>query len=338
MLINDHKKDNLTTQIFFRNIDNYFIIKQVQPTQANIINMKSINYILAGILLALILMASCKKKTTEYQPLELSPVQYANTGDVNIAYRTIGSGYPLLLTMGYSGTMDMWPLALLQSLAKTYQVIIYDNRGMGLSTIINDTTFTIKLFARDASRLLQALKIQKAHAMGWSMGTYVTQEFALDYPALVNKVVLFASDCGDTLAIPPLPWADSILKKQDVSFKEYLTVLFPPEWLVRPDALKYFPTITEPQIETSKQRQYTAMQLWFAQGGGTSGRLKSFGKRTLLLSGMEDVLTPPPNGLIMAVLIPGASLVQIEGGGHGAIYQFPYDFSNYVLTFLTNQN
>jgi pimeloyl-ACP methyl ester carboxylesterase len=40
----------------------------------------------------------------------------------------------------------------------------------------------------------------------------------------------------------------------------------------------------------------------------------------------------------MAELIPGAWFVQINGGGHGLMYQYPEQFSSIVQTFLQNTN
>jgi pimeloyl-ACP methyl ester carboxylesterase len=43
---------------------------------------------------------------------------------------------------------------------------------------------------------------------------------------------------------------------------------------------------------------------------------------------------PPANSLIIAAKIPGSWLVQIRGGGHGLMYQYPEQFSNILNTFL----
>jgi len=53
---------------------------------------------------------------------------------VTIAKRIFGEGDALLLIMGYSGTMDLWPPEVLRELASHYKVIIFDNRGMGETT------------------------------------------------------------------------------------------------------------------------------------------------------------------------------------------------------------
>jgi len=298
------------------------------PTMKNLTNYLFIIFIL--------ILASCSKKASDVVSApQLSEVKYVTTGDVKMAYRTIGEGYPLLLCMGYTGVMDMWAPVLLQKLAETYKVIIFENRGMGYSTIINDTAvFSIKLFAKDAANLMNALNIQKAHVMGWSMGTYIAQELALGYPDKADKVILYAADCGDSVTIQPDSALMASLTDPNTSPATKLLVLFPPEWLTRSDALAYFPMdVKEADLNICK-RQDVACQNWFKEGGGTSNRLSGFGKKTLLITGDQDIATPWKNTMIMQPLITNCKILIVPGCGHGLMYQYPYDLAGHVLTFL----
>lgn len=67
---------------------------------------------------------------------------------------------------------------------------------------------------------------------------------------------------------------------------------------------------------------------------GTCDRLSSITKPTLIITGTDDVTSPSANSLVLAEKIPGAWLVQIKGGGHGVMYQYPNKFSRVLLTFL----
>ncbi|MEI6885860.1 MAG: alpha/beta hydrolase [Bacteroidota bacterium] len=264
----------------------------------------------------------------------MSSVLFAKTPDVKIAYRTMGSGDPLLMIIGYGSTMDMWADAVLDALAGNFKVIIFDNRGMGYSEIINDEDFTLKLFARDAVNLLKALNIGHAHVLGWSMGSMVAQEMALEYPDFVDKLVLYGTNFGDVKCAFPEPWVGLLMSNPDMSFEQFLTVLFPPEWLTREDAMKQWPDISESQNGETTGRQYTAIMNWYTPGGGTYGRLDKLRQKTLLLTGSEDVLVPPQNSELMAELIPDSSVIMIDGGGHGVIYQYPEELASHVLNFL----
>jgi pimeloyl-ACP methyl ester carboxylesterase len=245
--------------------------------------------------------------------------------------------------MGYSGTMDFWDPVVLGDLASHYEVIIFDNRGMG-STGASDREFTIEQFADDTAGLMDALKIKKVHVLGWSMGTNIAIDFALRYPDKVNKLILYAADCGGKEAIQPSPdvidmmrqSTDTTSNPREIA-ERLVNLLFPEKWLrENPDLWKYYSAAATSAIptETSRKqnidRQFKAMETW--QGAYT--RLPRLTRPTLLITGTDDILTPPQNSQILASRIPGARLLQIKGGGHGLMYQYPKRFSQAVLTFL----
>ena len=60
-----------------------------------------------------------------------APVRTAQTKLGTVAYRAIGSGPPLVLITGYSGTMQNWDRRFVDALAQRYRVVIFDNAGVG---------------------------------------------------------------------------------------------------------------------------------------------------------------------------------------------------------------
>jgi pimeloyl-ACP methyl ester carboxylesterase len=54
----------------------------------------------------------------------------------------------------------------------------------------------------------------------------------------------------------------------------------------------------------------------------------------LVIAGNEDLTSPPANSIMIAQKIPGAWLVQIKGGGHGVMFQYPQQFTSILETFL----
>jgi len=281
-----------------------------------------------------ILTGCAKVKEIDMKKIKL---ERAHIADIDVAYRVFGKGYPLVLIMGYSGTMDLWQPRVLASLARRYRVIIFDNRGMG-ETPSSEKPFSIEQFADDTAGLLDALGIKQAHVLGWSMGTNIALEFALRYPEKVNKLILYAADCGGKEAIQPS--AEVVQAMTDTSGTEeergmrMLKTLFPEQWLkVNPDPGKYFPPVTESSSPENIRRQWDAMMKW----AGAYSRLKQIRQRTLLITGADDVSTPPANSLMLAGEIPGARLVQINGAGHGLMYQFPDEFSKTLLLFLEDR-
>ena len=130
--------------------------------------------------------------------LDNMPSQNIMVGDMNIAYKQIGKAgaKPIILITGGGATMDMWnPLLLEKLTSANYKVIIFENRGVGESTV-GTKEFSINQFANDTSDLLDALRISKADVLGWSMGGFIAQQLALTYPDKVDNLILYATSCG----------------------------------------------------------------------------------------------------------------------------------------------
>ena len=292
--------------------------------------------LMLSMVMSLMLGTFTQSVSSSQQTLEKGAIRMVAVGDIEVAYQIFGEGDPLLLIMGYSGTVDLWAPEVLKELASKYQVIIFDNRGMGKTTA-SDKEFTIELFANDTRGLLDTLSIERAHVLGWSLGTYIAQELTLRYPDRVEKLILYAGDCGGKEAIYPGPEIMDALGDTSASSRErgekLLATLFPEKWLKEhPDPRTYFPKVTETSSPENIKRQYQAWQNW----KGSYSRLAKITQPTLLITGAEDVNTPWQNSLMLIDLIPGAWLVQLEGGGHGVMYQYPKKFSRIVLTFLAS--
>jgi len=257
-----------------------------------------------------------------------------HVSDIDIAYNEYGNGDPLIMIMGYSGTMDLWDPKVILELAKHYRVIIFDNRGIGHSTS-SDKEYTIPLFASDTAGLMDALEIKKAHVLGFSMGTIIAQELTLDYPQMVDKLILYAGDPGGKEMISPAQKDIEALQNTtgtgEERGKRLFLEMFPEAWLKQnPDPSKYFPKVTSMSPAVNVKRQLKAMEMW----NGSYSRLSSLTQPLLLITGDQDLLTPPGNSLVIAEQVPASWVVRIRGGGHGVMYQYPDEFSDIVLTFL----
>ena len=108
-----------------------------------------------------------------YQECQVNPppdveqvaIQMIAAGDIKIAYKEVGTGDPILLIIGWDGTMDLWDPRVVHPLAAHYRVIIFDNRGMGRSTATEEN-FTIELFANDTVNFMDALGLEHTHVLG----------------------------------------------------------------------------------------------------------------------------------------------------------------------------
>lgn len=253
--------------------------------------------------------------------------------DIEIAYREKGSGYPLIMIMGYRGTMDSWDAFVINELSKNYRLILFDNRGMG-ETHTPDVEFSIELFAKDTAGLMKALSISKANVLGFSLGVNVALEMTLTYPEMVNKLILYGGDCGGKESIKPQQKHVEELVDMSGTLQErcdrILKLLFPEKWLQQVDnPIDYLPKVIENYIMKNVEKQFNAMVDW----KGAYSRLNQIKQPTLIITGKEDIIRPPINSFMMSEKIENSWLVQLPGA-HGLMMQDPQIFSKHVLLFL----
>ena len=81
---------------------------------------------------------------------------------------------------------------------------MFDSRGLG-NTTMGSKPYTSQQLANDAAGLLDALKLPKANVMGYSLGSFIAQQFTMMYPDKINNLVLVASSCGGKNHTPKPP-------------------------------------------------------------------------------------------------------------------------------------
>jgi pimeloyl-ACP methyl ester carboxylesterase len=114
---------------------------------------------------------------------------------VKIRYTVEGRGEPVLLIHGFTANIEKnWGLpGIVKSLAQDYRVIALDNRGHGKSDKPHDPKQYGAEMAEDAIRLLDHLKIDKAHVVGYSMGAMITLKVLATHPDRVLSATLGGS-------------------------------------------------------------------------------------------------------------------------------------------------
>ena len=270
--------------------------------------------------------------------------EHVQVGDINIAYKRFGQGKTILFISGTSQTKDAWEPTLLSELAATnHTVIVFDNRGMG-ETTVGTKPFSIEQFANDTAGLLDVLNIEKADVFGVSLGTFIAQELTLNYPQKVDRLILHAGYCGGNEAIYASGQAlETIMTLNSPQILHNMTaeqqamilaqIMFPPEWL------EEHPEILNTVIQLAPSRSASPeiiQQQGFASGTwkGSCDRLANITQPTLLIVGDQDLLIPAANSIMMAQRIPDSWLVIIEGTGHGAMWQVPNEFTADIQNFL----
>jgi pimeloyl-ACP methyl ester carboxylesterase len=273
--------------------------------------------------------------------IESIPAKKVHVDDIDIAYKTFGKGDPLLFISGSGLVMDAWEPSILKELSSNHTVIIFDNRGVG-NTTVGTKPFTIQQFANDTVGFLNALKIQRSDVLGFSMGSFVAQDLTLSHPEKVNRLILYGATCGGKEGVPQNPDVVRVLSdyvnNRQVDLEKLLSVTFPPEWIKsHPINLESIPKPKEIVTPNILKQQFNIIEDWYAtNSSGICSQLPKIFNPTLVITGTEDVSVPAANSLIITEKIPGSWLVQIKGGGHGLMYQYPEQFSKIVQTFLEN--
>ncbi len=256
-------------------------------------------------------------------------------GDIEMNYRLVGEGKPLVMIMGLTASMDVWHPGFVEELAGRYRVLLFDNRGAG-RTGAGEAPFTMRQFADDTAGLMDALGIERAFVLGESMGGMIAQEFAINHPGKTEKLVLMCTFCGGEQAQFPSQevldvLADLTGTPEDIA-RRGLTIGFPDEWVrSHPEVVEdvVSRTIQNPMSEENALKQGMAVFAFC-----TYDRLPEIRCPTLVMCGTEDVLIPPTNSRMLTDRIPGAKLVEFEGGGHGFHTQFHDSVAREVMSFL----
>ncbi len=120
--------------------------------------------------------------------------QYFDSDGVKIHYTVQGEGEPVVLVHGFAFNADLnWRgPGVIDALSKEYQVIALDNRGHGMSDKPHDAADYGEKMPGDIIRLLDHLKIDKAHVVGYSMGGFITLKLITMHP----ERLLSAAPCG----------------------------------------------------------------------------------------------------------------------------------------------
>ena len=111
-------------------------------------------------------------------------VQTFNSNGVKIAYFVQGKGEPVVLIHGWLSSAGVnWALPGVSGLlARDFKVIALDVRGHGLSDKpLKEEAYGPEL-VEDVVRLLDHLKIKKAHIVGYSMGGIIAGNFIVKHP------------------------------------------------------------------------------------------------------------------------------------------------------------
>lgn len=264
-----------------------------------------------------------------------------NLGGVDYFIEEAGSGFPLLLFHGFTGSTSTWhPFS--RSIGKSSKMIMVDTIGHGQTESPEQASrYEIRKAAADMRLLLDVLEIEKTDLLGYSMGGRLAITFAAAYPERVRKLVLESTSPGlktenerEQRRKQDALLAAKILKEGIPAFVDY--------WERIPlfESQMHLPPKTREIIRQQRLKNHPMGLANSLLGMGTGSQpswwtvLRQFELDTLILTGELDVKYCQI-AEEMAKSMPIAEWTRIKNAGHALHVEEPEKFGTIVSGFLT---
>ncbi len=129
--------------------------------------------------------------------------RFFDSAGVRIRYIVEGKGEPVVLIHGFGVNLElMWAeTGIIKGLADSYQVIALDNRGHGKSDRPHDPQQYGFRMVDDVIRLMDHLKIAKAHVVGYSLGGRIVTVLLATHPGRLRTAVIGGAGLPDAQGI-----------------------------------------------------------------------------------------------------------------------------------------
>jgi pimeloyl-ACP methyl ester carboxylesterase len=272
----------------------------------------------------------------------------AHVNGINIEHDGFGSedAAAILLISGLGVQMTRWTAPFCQMLAaQGFHVIRFDNRDVGLSTHFADSPvpdlaavagalargerpelpYTLDDMADDAVGLLEALRIERAHIVGRSMGGMIAQIVASEHPERTLTLTSIMSSSGNPGLPPSSPEAMAVLTRRaphpSQDEKSFLDHSVRAARILGSPGFPFDEAAQRAQALGEAKRAYNPAGFGrqiaaIVAAGDRRARLNTIAAPTLVLHGAADPLIPLAGGKDTAANIKGAELRVIEGMGH----------------------
>ena len=249
--------------------------------------------------------------------------------------------------MGNSCDAVMWPDDLCQSLAeRNLFVIRFDQRDTGLSTWLDfsDEPYTLMDMARDIIGLLDEMKLEKAHIVGYSTGGLIAQLLGIHFPSRVRSLVLLMTSMDLTIKndafrgldtskakLPPpktefIQGIRALGAKPQTTFQEKISFLVESFRLANGSSsdfdAPFFAKLFERSLKRVKGKlRKSGHESNHALATSATPIIQDFEFAqitvpTLVISGTEDPIFPSGHGESLCKAIRGATFLPVHGMGH----------------------
>jgi len=254
--------------------------------------------------------------------------------DGEIQCEMAGRGDPLIFVSGLGGIGSYWRPQV-PAFSSRFRLITYDHRGTGTSDRLQ-RAFSIDQMTAELAQLMDALKIERAHIVGWSTGGAIGQTLAIEQPQRIARLVLCSTwtHCD--------PWFRRLFEaRREILLRggSELYAAFFPLWVYPSDYVNAHDAGIEEEL-----RRAIAGAPPVEVAMGRINALLAFDRRaglpriktpTLVVASDNDYVIPSYHAEALARAIPGARLVILRGAGHANTATRPDEFNRIVLEFLS---
>jgi 3-oxoadipate enol-lactonase len=249
---------------------------------------------------------------------------------VRLHYEQEGHGTDLLLIHGLGMSLRDWDQCT-PELAKHHRVLRVDVRGFGQSEK-PPGPYSPQLFASDIAGIMRTCQSARAHVVGISMGGVIAQRLALDFPDLVHSLTLISTS-SEVNTQAQTAWENLATGVEQHGFTaaegmadRLHAASFTQAYPERVQQRQRLTAANDPHAFAAAARAVSAFN-WTAD-------LTRVQVPTLILQGLEDVLTPPGGSVKMSRALPHARLLMIPDCGHFVPDEKPEIFTTSLLAFL----
>lgn len=261
--------------------------------------------------------------------------------EIKLYYEEVGSGIPIVLVHEFAGDLRSYEMQM-RYFGQRYRCIAYNARGYPPSDVPDDGESYSQARARDDIRaVLDALKIDKAHIVGLSMGGFATLHFGFAYPDRARSLVVAGCGYGAT--------PDK--RSQFAEEAEAAAKNFEQQGMAKAaEGYALGPTRVQFQNKDPRGWGEFAHQLEQHSTEGAARTMRGVQKRrpslfdlvdkmktisvpTLIMTGDEDWPCLEP-GLLMKRTIPTAALVVMPNAGHTINLEDPAAFNQHIAEFF----
>lgn len=264
--------------------------------------------------------------------------QTVNTRSGQVGYCKTGNGPPLILIVGYSGTLYHWNRYFIDELSQNFTVYLVDNRKIGLSESKND--YSMLGMAQDIIDFIDELAIVKPILFGWSMGGIITQSILKLRPEIASGVVLLATVPHHNYTSPE--FIQLLMNSEHLPANEFRLQLYAMFFSTKPsESLKELITRAAAEITDyhyrfnfeAKELQDYSVATWV---GSDATALSSITIPTLILKARNDLVVSSDAAQFFATHIPFAKLIDYPTGGHFFLHQNPEEVARDVGNFFNS--